>query len=114
MMCVLCRRDARGFAYLPEQGPLLKLCSMQCLEIITQWNGMIPPNFHEQNALADASAQGGAYVESIGKTDLTTWSEAEWATLIEVIVTAFQDSLRTAYADFPPSPYHPLETRSPE
>jgi hypothetical protein len=26
----------------------------------------------------------------------------EWSTLIDVVVTAFQDSLRTAYADDPP------------
>ena len=63
---------------------------------------MIDPNPHETNALAAAGRAGGAYVESIGKTDLATWTEQEWATLIDVIVTSFQDFLREAYADDPP------------
>ena len=63
---------------------------------------MINPNIHEKNALADAGVQGGGYVESLGRTDLATWTPEEWATLVEVIVTRFQDSLRKAYADDPP------------
>lgn len=63
---------------------------------------MIDPNPHEQNALAAAGAAGGAYVESLAKTDLAHFSAQEWATLVEVIVTAFQDHLRNAYADDPP------------
>jgi len=64
---------------------------------------MIDPNTHEMNALAAASATGGAYIEGVGRTDLASWSEREWATLVEVIVTAFQDFLREAYAG--DSPY---------
>ena len=63
---------------------------------------MIDPNTHELNALAAAGAEGGAYVESLGKTDLALFTAQEWSTLIEVIVTAFQDHLREAYADDPP------------
>jgi len=63
---------------------------------------MIDPNKHEVNALAAASISAGAYVESIAKTDLATWSQEEWSSLIDVTVTAFQDFLRTAYADDPP------------
>jgi hypothetical protein len=63
---------------------------------------MIDPNIHEVNALAAASAAAGAFVESIAKTDLATWNQEEWSTLIDVAVTAFQDFLRTAYADDPP------------
>ena len=63
---------------------------------------MIDPNQHETNALAAAGVTGGEYVESIGKTDLASFTEREWSTLVDVIVTAFQDHLRTAYADDPP------------
>ena len=45
---------------------------------------------------------GGEYVESLGHTDLARFTGHEWSCLIEVIVTAFQDHLRTAYADDPP------------
>lgn len=59
---------------------------------------MIDPNKHESNALSVACQKGGEYVESLGKTDLAAFTHEQWAALIEVIVTAFQDSLRTAYA----------------
>lgn len=63
---------------------------------------MINPNKHEQTALAAAGRDGGIYAELTGKTDLVTWTEQEWATLIDVIVTSFQDSLRESYGDDPP------------
>ena len=63
---------------------------------------MIDPNKHETDALLAASISGGAYVETIGKTDFSGWTEQEWAELIDVIVTSFQDFLRQAYADDPP------------
>ena len=63
---------------------------------------MLNPNQHETHALQEAGQAGGAYVEALAKTDLATWSPEEWAHLVDVIVTGFQDSLRTAYADDPP------------
>ena len=63
---------------------------------------MIDPNVHEAQSLHVASMAGGAFVEQIGKTDLTQWSELEWATLVDVIITAFQECLRQAYANDPP------------
>lgn len=64
---------------------------------------MIDPDKHEVQALAAASRLAGEYIESLAKTDLATFTGEEWATLIEVAVTAFQDTLREAYAnDSPP------------
>lgn len=106
MMCALCRRDARGFGFAPVligmEGPIRKLCSMRCMQITARLKGMIDPNKHEVNALAAASRMGGEYIESIAKTDLAAFTEAEWSTLIDVLITAFQDHLRAAYADDPP------------
>ena len=62
---------------------------------------MLDPNIHERNALNDAGQAGGAFVETLAKTDLAAWTAGEWSQLVDVIVTAFQDSLRTAYADEP-------------
>ena len=62
---------------------------------------MIDPNEHEAAALRHAGLVGGEYVESLGQTDLSTWTEKEWATLIDVVVTAFQDNLRDAYSRMP-------------
>ena len=105
-MCAVCRRDARGYGFAPEliriSAPAVKLCSRRCQDIAARLKGMIDPNKHEANALAAAGMSAGAYVEEIGKTDLASWTEQEWATLIDVAVTAFQDFLRQAYADDPP------------
>jgi hypothetical protein len=106
MLCAICRRDARGFGFAPAlirvEGPSVKLCSRRCQDLVARWKGMIDPNKHETAALAAAAVTGGEYVEAIGKTDLATWTVPEWATLVDTIVTAFQDSLRAAYADDPP------------
>ena len=101
MICAICRREARGFGFAPRlirvQAPTVKLCSMRCLDLAARLKGMIDPNTHELNALATAGAEGGAYIESLGKTDLALFTAQEWATLVEVIVTAFQDHLREVY-----------------
>lgn len=106
MLCDVCRREARGFGYSPrltrQSGRDLWLCSMRCLDIVTRLEGMIDPKKHEITALREASAAGGEYVESLGRTDLASFTEHEWSVLIEVVVTAFQDHLRTAYAEDPP------------
>jgi hypothetical protein len=54
---------------------------------------MIDPSEHEVAALEAASPLAGEYLESIGKTDLATMSEDEWMTLLDVVVTGFQDNL---------------------
>ena len=52
--------------------------------------------------MATASQAGGEYVELIGKTDLATFTEHEWSSLIRAIVIAFLDHLGAAYAVDPP------------
>lgn len=105
MVCDICRRETRGFGFSPRvirrSGRDLWLCSMRCLNITTRLEGMIDPNEHEEAALRHAGAAGGEYVESLGRTDLALWSEKEWALLVDVMVTAFQDHLRDAYQHQP-------------
>ena len=54
---------------------------------------MVDPDEHEIAAIEAASPMAGEYLESIGKTDLVVLTEAEWMTLLEVVVTAYQDAL---------------------
>lgn len=54
---------------------------------------MVDPDEHEIAAIAAASPMPGEYLESIGKTDLAVLTESEWLTLLEVIITAYQDEL---------------------
>ena len=54
---------------------------------------MVDPTQHEVAALRAASPVAGEYIDSLSKSDLAAFSEDEWLTLIEVIVTAFTDAL---------------------
>ncbi len=54
---------------------------------------MIDPTEHEIAAIQAASPMAGDYLESINKTDLAVLTENEWLTLLEVVVTAYQDKL---------------------
>lgn len=54
---------------------------------------MVDPDEHETAAIAAASPMAGEYLESIGKTDLAVLTESEWLTLLQVIITAYQDEL---------------------
>ncbi|WP_338928364.1 DUF6511 domain-containing protein [Roseomonas mucosa] len=57
---------------------------------------MIDPNPHEIEALLAASPVAGEYIESLGRTDFTTWTEDEWMTFLEVVVTGYQEALQKA------------------
>lgn len=106
MICAICRREARGWGFAPElirrEAPPLTLCSRRCQDITAKRKGMIDPTSHEREALAQASAQAGAYIEALGTTNLAHWSPEAWEALIALIVTAFQDALRQAYDEDPP------------
>ena len=106
MLCAICRRSARGLGFSPAfiriDAPRVTLCSRRCQDLAARLSGMIDPDKHEVQALAAAGRTAGEYIESIAKTDLATFTGEEWATLIEVAVTTFQDTLREACANEPP------------
>lgn len=60
---------------------------------------MIDPTPNEKAAMDAGGAAGGAYLESIGKSDLATLTVAEWQALIETVVTGYCDTLRALAAD---------------
>jgi hypothetical protein len=55
---------------------------------------MIDPTPNERDAIAQAGAMGGEYLESLGKTDLARLSETEWLTFLEAVITGYCDRLR--------------------
>ena len=59
-------------------------------------------NQSEYRAIDDAMYYSGVYLDAVGKTDLMAFTHEEYRDLIEVIVVAFRDSLRDAFADDPP------------
>jgi hypothetical protein len=76
---------------------------MKCLDIAYERRGlMIDATMNEKAALGEASNVVGEYIESIGKTDLATFTESEWDNLVECIVTTYCDKLRELQANEPP------------
>ena len=113
-LCAVCRRGTRGFGWFdvrfgiadPRRVASLRwLCSLLCLEICHRRRGMIDPTWHERAAMDHAVAMAGEHIESLGRTDLMTWSPEEFASLIEVIVTAFTHRLRELGDDDREVPY---------
>ena len=108
MICPVCRREARFWGWfdptLPLASPRLgrslrKLCSRTCVDICHRRRGMVDPTEHEVAAMRAASPLAGEHVDSLGKTDLAEFSEQEWMTLIEVIVTAYVEALQQLAAE---------------
>lgn len=55
---------------------------------------MIDPTPNESEAMTVGGQQGGEYLESIGKSDLTKLTETEWDRFIDAVVTGYCDHLR--------------------
>jgi hypothetical protein len=55
---------------------------------------MIDPTPIEAEAMTVGGQMGGEYLESIGKSDLTTLTETEWDRFIDAVVTGYCDHLR--------------------
>jgi hypothetical protein len=106
MTCAICYRQARGFgAYNPrlKRGDPNRhphrwvFCSRRCqvafTRILDKTEGrMIDPTELERAALHSALVPLGDYVASIGmQRPLADYTRAEVLTLIEVVVTAYQD-----------------------
>ena len=102
-LCAVCRREARGFGWFDAGFKVLdprrdrtrrRLCSRTCQDICHRRRGMIDPTPNEQAAMAAGGDAAGAYLESLGRSDLATLSQPEWRQLIEIVVTGYCDTLR--------------------
>lgn len=54
---------------------------------------MVDPNEHEVAAMRRAGDAAGEFIEALGRTDMATWSPAEWTSFIDVICGGYVDSL---------------------
>ena len=103
-----CGREARGFYYerpipVPRIKPLAKAtaapkvrcCSMVCLDVAFNRKGVMPElSKFETIAIAAVSAPAGAYIETVGDTDIANWSVATWDGFLECVVTSFTRKMR--------------------
>ena len=102
-LCAVCRREARGYGWFDARFKVCdprrdrtrrRLCSRTCQDICHRRRGMIDPTPNEQSAMAAGGDAAGAFLESLGKSDLAALSPAEWRQLIEIVVTGYCDTLR--------------------
>lgn len=116
-LCAVCKRKSRGFGWF---NPLLKImdpriektrrkfCSMRCLDL---WAAhmkregflMIDPTREEKKAIEAVLQPLGECVTEIGMhLPLQDYTRDQVLTLIEVVVTAYQDYLLAHFPDNPP------------
>lgn len=108
MKCAVCSRTAKGFGYfnprLPRSDPRRYsdrwvFCSMRCQNAFSRLmeksgGHMIDPGDMELAAMAACLAPLGEYVASIGmQRPLADYRKEEVLTLIEVVVTAYQEHM---------------------
>jgi len=74
-------------------------CSVRC-----QYgrDKMVDPTEAEIASMAAAGALAGEYLEHLKKTDLAAFSESEWNTLIETVVTGYVEEMQRRTQDDPP------------
>ena len=49
---------------------------------------------NEKQAMQNAGNMGGEYLDSIGKTDLASLTQAEWTCFVECVCTGYTDAMR--------------------
>jgi hypothetical protein len=96
--CGVCQRQAVGLGWAPKQGkPVLWLCSDANCHSLGEIVFKMPKDkltAFETWALHDAGELAGAYLESVGKFDLSELSEAEWFTFLKTIMQGYGDKMR--------------------
>lgn len=89
--CEICKRSG-GAVSINSYGSFLQFCSHECAKAWIMRGEHLKPN--EANAALAGGAAAGAYLDSIGKTDLATMTEAEWRTFCGELFRAACEDLR--------------------
>ena len=103
-ICFICRRRSSGFAVGPSPKTLGWFCDDCGTPLARKCFAMKPKMFdgYEEKALETAGENAGAYLDSLGKTDLAALSEVEWKTFLEAVVNGFGDGMRKSCAELEP------------
>lgn len=106
VLCCVCRRRAIGHGYTPSPSkPILWCCDdFECLTIARNTYQMKQEDFSRLESLAAGRGgeNGGAYLDTIGKTDLATLTEAEWFEFCRRVVAGYRIALKTDLKEEPP------------
>lgn len=106
-VCGCCGRSAVGYGYAPPRlgAPVLWTCDdPECLKIARNSYEMKQDEFSRVESLAagEGGAEGGAYLDEIGKTDLASLTPDEWFEFCRRIVRGYRKALQTKLRDEAP------------
>lgn len=94
--CIVCGRRPDGFGYTPSAKHRVGwACTghlQQARAIYHMPKTKLDP--FEQVALEEAGNEAGAYLDSIGTTDLAALNEAEWLIFRKTLLEGFGTSMR--------------------
>ena len=98
-VCAACHRHAvwLGYAHRPHRGPVIWLCDHNGCHAAAKRVYAMPSEMldtYEIGAALEAGAQAGAYLEGIGKTDLTRLSSDEWREFLRRLFVGYELALR--------------------
>jgi len=98
--CFICKRRHDNLGVAPHERARIKWICKDCLydaPINLQKAYHMPKrqlDDFERRALDDGGNAGGSYLDEIGKTDLASLDEYEWATFLSRVLTGYADSMR--------------------
>ena len=81
--CPVCRRAGGAVTIAKCSSAPVQLCSDECAKVYIMRPHKL--DFNEKAAALKGGEAAGAYLESIGKTDLASLTAPEWATLCETV-----------------------------
>lgn len=102
-VCCSCARPAIGIGYAPNRSRTVGVDQIawccddpECIAIARDSYEMKQLEFSriDQLAAGDAGEKGGAYLDSIGKTDLAQLSEEEWQQFLLHVVGGYREALK--------------------
>lgn len=103
-ICSICKRRHDNVGWSPSERHPVKWLCWECLN--DTHNGVrskLPRIYHmprnrldgyEEAALAEAGEQAGAFLDSIGKTDLASLDKDEWSRFLALVLKGYADSMR--------------------
>lgn len=99
-VCGVCARQSVGFGYTPDFNrtrPIIWVCDdPECLQIASESYTMKQQEYSRIEALArdHGGAEGGAYLDTIGKTDLATMTEDQWREFLSKVIGGYREFLK--------------------
>lgn len=101
VICGVCRRRAWGIGWAGRQGrPVLWMCDDPDCQSVARTVYEMPKSqldAFEEDARDEAGEMAGAYLDTLGKTDLASLTEDEWKAFLHQVLVGFETSLRRRF-----------------